>query len=185
LRATWIATFAASAAAAASYGRWAPSGSAASTSSRSWLLRNDHLLAHHLRADAGADRPSGEVLAFRDLSMPKRGRVVGWLAGPFAQLIVKRPLIPVLVTVALAGASVYAGYLFAQEPIQYDFTKLGSRFSEQRGQGYWDRHVDAVLQSYQTPTVVLTGSPEHAERWPTPSRRRRSAKGRTAPSSRW
>jgi predicted RND superfamily exporter protein len=100
---------------------------------------------------------------FRHLSHPKRGRVVGWLAGPFAQLIVKRPALPVLATVVLAGASVYAGYLFAQEPIQYDFTKLGSRSSEQRGQGYWDRHVDAVLQSYQTPTVVLTGSPEQAE----------------------
>ncbi|MGZ6125672.1 MAG: MMPL family transporter, partial [Myxococcales bacterium] len=100
---------------------------------------------------------------FRDLSRPKRGRVVGWLAGPFAQLVTKRPLIPVVITVVLAGASLYAGYLFAEDPIQYDFTKLGSRSSENRGQGYWDKHVDAVLQSYQTPTVVLTGSPRQAE----------------------
>ncbi|HET7788590.1 MAG TPA: MMPL family transporter, partial [Myxococcales bacterium] len=90
-------------------------------------------------------------------------RVVGFIAGPFAQLIVKRPVWPVIITATLTGLSVYAGYKFAQDPIQYDFTKLGSRSGESRGQGYWDKHVDAVLQSYQTPTVVLTGSPQEAE----------------------
>src|SRR2546427_1035448 len=164
LRATWIATFAASAAAAASYG------SLGAVRFRGFnqvaFLGFFGMIIFWLPTSALMPALIGlqeKYWPFRDLSMPKRGRVVGWLAGPFAQLIVKRPLIPVLVTVTLAGASVYAGYLFAQEPIQYDFTKLGSRFSEQRGQGYWDRHVDAVLQSYQTPTVVLTGSPEHAE----------------------
>jgi predicted RND superfamily exporter protein len=164
LRATWIATFAASAAAAASYG------SLGAVRFRGFnqfaFMGFFGMIICWLTTYALMPALIGlqeKYWPFRDLSMPKRGRVVGWLAGPFAQLIVKRPLIPVLVTVTLAGASVYAGYLFAQEPIQYDFTKLGSRFSEQRGQGYWDRHVDAVLQSYQTPTVVLTGSPEHAE----------------------
>ena len=164
LRATWIATFAASAAAAASYG------SLGAVRFRGFnqfaFMGFFGMIICWLTTYALMPALIGlqeKYWPFPDLSMPKRGRVVGWLAGPFAQLIVKRPLIPVLVTLALAGASVYAGYLFAQEPIQYDFTKLGSRFSEQRGQGYWDRHVDAVLQSYQTPTVVLTGSPEHAE----------------------
>ena len=164
LRATWIATFAASAAAAASYG------SLGAVRFRGFnqfaFMGFFGMIICWLTTYALMPALIGlqeKYWPFRDLSMPKRGRVVGWLAGPFAQLIVKRPLIPVLVTVTLAGASVYAGYLFAQEPIQYDFTKLGSRFSEHRGQGYWDRHVDAVLQSYQTPTVVLTGSPEHAE----------------------
>jgi uncharacterized protein len=164
LRATWVATFAASAAAAASYG---------SLGAVSFRGFNQFAFMGFFGMiicwiTTYALMPSLIVLQerlwpFRDLSMPKRGRVVGWLAGPFAQLIVKRPMIPVMITVALGAASVYAGYLFAQEPIQYDFTKLGSRFSEQRGQGYWDRHVDAVLQSYQTPTVVLTGSPEQAQ----------------------
>jgi predicted RND superfamily exporter protein len=99
---------------------------------------------------------------FRDLSQPRRRRVVGWLAGPFAQMVLRKPLLPVVVTAAVAGASVYAAYVFAQDPIQYDFRKLGSRSGESRGAGYWDKHVDAVLQSYQTPTVVLTDSAEQA-----------------------
>jgi predicted RND superfamily exporter protein len=164
LRATWIATFAASAAAAASYG------SLGAVSFRGfnqfafmgffgmiicWITT--YALMPPLIALQEKFWP------FHSLAPPKRGRVVGWLAGPFAQLVVKRPAIPVLVTVAIAGASVYAGYLFAQEPIQYDFTKLGSRASENHGQGYWDKHVDAVLQSYQTPTVVLSGSAQEAQ----------------------
>jgi predicted RND superfamily exporter protein len=164
LRATWIATFAASAAAAASYG------SLGAVRFRGFnqfaFMGCVGMIICWLTTYALMPALIGlqeRFWPFRDLSHPKRGRVVGWLAGPFAQLVVKRPAIPVLATVVLAGASVYAGYLFAQEPIQYDFTKLGSRSSEQRGQGYWDRHVDAVLQSYQTPTVVLTGSPEQAE----------------------
>jgi predicted RND superfamily exporter protein len=164
LRATWIATFAASVAAAASYG---------SLGAVSFRGFNQFAFMGFFGMiicwiTTYALMPALIVLQdrhwpFRDLSQPKRGRVVGWLAGPFAQLIVKRPAIAVMITVVLGGASVYAGYLFAQEPIQYDFTKLGSRSSEQRGQGYWDKHVDAVLQSYQTPTVVLTGSPEQAQ----------------------
>src|SRR5207302_8008412 len=47
------------------------------------------------------------------------------------------------------------------DPVRLQQT--GSRSCENHGQGYWDKHVDAVLQSYQTPTVVLTGSPEKAE----------------------
>jgi predicted RND superfamily exporter protein len=164
LRATWIATFAASAAAAASYGslgavRFRGFNQFAFMGFFGMLICwvTTYALMPALIALQEKHWP------FRDLRQPKRGRVVGWLAGPFAQLIVRRPMIPVALTLALGGASLYAGYLFAQEPIQYDFTKLGSRSSERRGQGYWDRHVDAVLQSYQTPTVVMTDSPERAE----------------------
>src|SRR3989454_1821936 len=164
LRATWIATFAASAAAAASYG----SLGAASFRGFNQFAFMGFFGMVLCWLPTYALMPAFIALQekywpFGDLSMPKRGRVVGWLAGPFAQLVVRRPMIPVLVTVAITGASVYAAYLFAQEPIQYDFSKLGSRSSENHGQGYWDKHVDAVLQSYQTPTVVLTGSPEKAE----------------------
>src|SRR5882672_6665810 len=126
LRATWIATFAASAAAAASYG------SLGAVRFRGFnqfaFMGFFGMIICWVTTYALMPALIGlqeKYWPFRDLSMPKRGRVVGWLAGPFAQLIVKRPLIPVLVTVTLAGASVYAGYLFAQEPIQYDFTKLG------------------------------------------------------------
>jgi predicted RND superfamily exporter protein len=164
LRATWIGTFAAAAAAAASYG---------SLGAVSFRGFNQFAFMGFCGMVICWITTYGVMPAliglqerywpFRDLSRPKRGRVVGWLAGPFAQLVTKRPLVPVIITVALGGASLYAGYLFAQEPIQYDFSKLGSRSSENRGQGYWDKHVDAVLQSYQTPTVVLTGSPPEAQ----------------------
>ncbi len=164
LRATWIGTFAAAAAAAASYG------SLGAVSFRGFnqfaFMGFFGMVICWVTTYAVMPSVIGlqeRYWPFRDLSRPKRGRVVGWLAGPFAQLVTKRPLIPVAITVVLGGASLYAGYLFAQDPIQYDFTKLGSRSSENRGQGYWDKHVDAVLQSYQTPTVVLTGSPQHAQ----------------------
>src|SRR5437868_1349097 len=146
LRATWIATFAASAAAAASYG------SLGAASFRGfnqfafmgffgmvlcWLTTYALMPAFIALQE--------KYWPFGDLSMPKRGRVVGWLAGPFAHLVVRRPVIPVLVTVAISGASIYAAYRFAQEPIQYDFSKLGSRSSENHGQGYWDKHPAARL----------------------------------------
>jgi uncharacterized protein len=164
LRATWIATFAASAAAAASYGSL---GAASFRGFNQFAFMGFcgmvicWLTTYALMPPLIALQE--KYWPFRDLSQPRRGRVVGWLMGPFAQLVLRRPLIPVTITLALAGASLYAGWIFAQEPIQYDFTKLGSRTSENRGQGYWDKHVDAVLQSYQTPTVVLTGSAGEAE----------------------
>jgi predicted RND superfamily exporter protein len=52
---------------------------------------------------------------------------------------------------------------FLRQPIQYDFRQLGSRNGLTEGAAYWDSHVDAVMQSYQTPTVVLTDSPEKAQ----------------------
>jgi len=164
LRATWVATFAASAAAAASYG---------SLGAVSFRGFNQFAFMGFFGmlicwAATYALMPAFIVLQdrywpFRDLSYPRRGRVVGFIAGPFAQLIVKRPVWPVVITATLSVLSIYAGYRFAQDPIQYDFTKLGSRSGETHGQGFWDKHVDKVLQSYQTPTVVLTGSPEEAE----------------------
>ena len=50
-----------------------------------------------------------------------------------------------------------------RQPIEYDFRQLSSRKGLTDGAAYWDTHVDAVLQSYQTPTVVLTESSEKAE----------------------
>jgi predicted RND superfamily exporter protein len=163
LRTTWLATFAASAAAAVSYG------SLGAVSFRGfnqfafmgffgmllcWITT--YALMPALIALQERFWP------FRELSL-KKSRVVGWVAGPFAQLLLKRPLWPVVLTAVLALGSVYAAVQFAQDPIQYDFRKLGSRSGQHQGAGFWDKHVDAVLQSYQTPTVVLTDSPEQAQ----------------------
>src|SRR5437870_429185 len=164
LRTTWLATFAASGAAAASYG------SLGAVSFRGfnqfafmgffgmlicWVTT--YALMPPLIALQERYWP------FRELSQPGRRRVVGWVAGPFAQMVLKKPVLPVVLTGALAVGSIYAAIQFVQDPIQYDFRKLGSRSGEHQGAGFWDKHVDAVLQSYQTPTVVLTDSPDEAQ----------------------
>ena len=164
LRTTWLATFAASAAAAASYGTL---GTVSFRGFNQFAFMGFFGMLFTWLATYGL-MPALIALQdrywpFKDLSRPGHGRVTGWIAGPFAQRILKKPLWPVIITAALAAGSVYAAYVFAQDPIQYDFRKLGSRSGEFHGAGYWDKHVDAVLQSYQTPTVVLTGSPEEAQ----------------------
>ncbi|HET7786053.1 MAG TPA: MMPL family transporter, partial [Myxococcales bacterium] len=102
LRATWVATFAASAAAAASYG---------SLGAVSFRGFNQFAFMGFFGmlicwAATYALMPAFIVLQdrywpFRDLSQPRRGRVVGFIAGPFAQLIVKRPAWPVIVAATL------------------------------------------------------------------------------------
>jgi uncharacterized protein len=161
LRTTWLATFAASAAAAASYG------SLGAVSFRGFnqfafmgffgmviCWTTTYLLMPPLIALQNRYWP------FHDLT--KRKSRAGWIAGPFAQLVLKKPGWSVALASALAVGSVYAATQFAKDPIQYDFRKLGSRSGENRGAGYWDKKVDEVLQSYQTPTVVLTETPEQA-----------------------
>src|SRR4051812_6096207 len=96
LRSTWIATFAASAAAAASYG------SLGAVSFRGfnqfafmgffgmlicWITTYALMPAMIALQD--------RYWPFRDLRQPRRGRVVGFIAGPFAQRIVRRPALPV------------------------------------------------------------------------------------------
>ncbi|MGZ6143286.1 MAG: efflux RND transporter permease subunit, partial [Myxococcales bacterium] len=162
LKATWLATFAASGAAAVSYG------SLGAVSFRGFnqfaFMGFFGMLICWLATYAFM--PPLIVLQerlwpYRDLSTPRR--VVGWVAGPFAQVMLKKPMLPVLLTAALTVGSVYAAFQFAQDPIQYDFRKLGSRSGQHQGAAFWDKHVDAVLQSYQTPTVVLTDSAEQAQ----------------------
>jgi predicted RND superfamily exporter protein len=163
LRTTWLATFAASGAAAASYG------SLGAVSFRGFnqfaFMGFFGMILCWVTTYALMPALIGlqeKYWPFRELSL-KKSRVVGWVAGPFAQLLLKKPLLPVLLTAALTAGSIYAAVQFAQDPIQYDFRKLGSRHGLNQGAGFWDKHVDAVLQSYQTPTVVLSDSPEQAQ----------------------
>ena len=160
---TWMATFVASAAAAASYG------SLGFVSFRGFnqfaFMGFFGMLLCWL--STYALMPALIVLVeriwpFNELTSPKRG-VVGWVAGPFAALVLRRPIWPVALTATLAIGSAFATVKFLEDPIQYDFRKLGSRSGIDSGAGYWDKHVDAVLQSYQTPTVVLTDSAESAQ----------------------
>jgi predicted RND superfamily exporter protein len=90
------------------------------------------------------------------------GRPTGLVAAPFARLIVGWPRTAVVVSVAVSLASAALVVRFSREPLEYDFSKLGSRIGVKTGVGFWSRKVDAVMQSYQTPTVVLTDAPEKA-----------------------
>src|SRR5207248_251829 len=91
LRATWLATFAASAAAAASYG---------SLGAVSFRGFNQFAFMGFFGmlicwVSAYAMMPALIALQerfwpFHELSQPNR-RVVGWIAGPFAQMVVKKP----------------------------------------------------------------------------------------------
>ena len=113
---------------------------------------------------------------FRDLSTPRRGSAA--VAGPFAQVMLKKPRAG-----DAAGARSRSGRStpassFAQEPIQYDFRKLGSRSGQHQGAGFWDKHLDAVMQSYQTPTVIFTESPSRRGHRP----RAREGEGQEGPN---
>ena len=164
LKGTWLATFAASGAAAASYG---------SLGTVSFRGFNQFAFMGFFGmlicwVTSYAMMPAMIALQerfwpIREEPQPDRRRTGGWIARPFAALIVKRPVWPVAITAVLLGGAIWAAYEFVQSPIQYDFTKLGSRQGPIDGAAFWDKHLDAVLQSYQTPTVILTDSAEQAQ----------------------
>ncbi len=86
----------------------------------------------------------------------------GRVAGPYARLIAGRAGTIVLASTLLACVAGAMLVRFAADPIEYDFTRLGSRQGAVDGAHYWAGHADAVMQSYLTPTVVLTADAEHA-----------------------
>src|SRR3954447_18166832 len=73
------------------------------------------------------------------------------------------PRSAVIASLVLTALAVVGLVRFAREPIDYDFRHLGSRAGLKDGAAFWDSHVDAVLQSYQTPTVVMTESTQKAQ----------------------
>ncbi len=83
-------------------------------------------------------------------------------AGAFYARLVTRGAVPLAISAVLVLISLIGIYRFARDPILYDFSKLGSRLGLRQGASFWDKHVDAVMHSYQTPTVVLTDSPAQA-----------------------
>ena len=155
LRTTWRATFAASSAAAASYGslmfvRFRGFNQFGFMGGTGMLLcwLSTYLLMPPLIVVVENLLPFGIG--------GRQPRATGLVAAPLARAIVHHPRAAVLVSLALVAVSAATILRFARDPIQYDFTKLGSRQGESEGAGRWGKHVDAVLQSYQTPTVILT-----------------------------
>ena len=161
LKTTWVATFAASAAAAASYG------SLGAVSFRGfnqfgfmgtlgmmlcWVAT--YLLMPPLIVLAERVRPLRDV---------QSKRVSGRFAGPYSASLTRQPGLVIVTSLVLVAAAVWGAWRFAQNPIEYDFRSLGSRKGLSDGAAYWDTHVDAVLQAYQTPTVVMTETAERAQ----------------------
>jgi predicted RND superfamily exporter protein len=71
----------------------------------------------------------------------------------------------VLICGICAALTLFAGVMvvrFSRDPIEYDFTKLSGRQGTIDGAAYWATRLDAVMQSYMSPTVVLTDSAESA-----------------------
>jgi predicted RND superfamily exporter protein len=89
---------------------------------------------------------------------PPVGKGASFVAG----LVTGRPKLVTAFSLGLVLVSAFTIHRFSQDPVQYDFTKLGSREGLRSGAAYWDSFVDAVMQSYQTPTVILTDSREQA-----------------------
>jgi uncharacterized protein len=78
-------------------------------------------------------------------------------------VLLSRFAVPIgVVCVALVMVAVAGTVRFARDPLEYDFTKLGSRQGAIDGAVYWAKRVDAVMQSYMSPTVVLTNTSEGA-----------------------
>ncbi len=89
---------------------------------------------------------------------PRARPAVGAGSTFLATLVTGRPKAFAAVSLGLVVISALAIHRFSQDPVQYDFSKLGSREGLRSGAAYWDSFVDAVMQSYQTPTVILTDS---------------------------
>ncbi len=102
------------------------------------------------------------VLFERRSPLARRARPEGVVAGPYARLLAGRAWPVALACGALALVSAATIARFAADPMEYDFTHLGSRQGAVDGSAYWARHADAVIQSYLTPTVILTEDAEHA-----------------------
>lgn len=86
------------------------------------------------------------------------------LTGHLSRLVTARPLVALGAALLLTVLAVVGAEQFSRAPIEQDLQNLGSRQGHIDGEAFWGHHVDAVMRSYQTPTVVLTDSPEQAER---------------------
>jgi len=159
LRTTWLGTLAASGAAAASYA------SLAATRFRGFsqfaFMGAAGMVLCWIATYALT--PSWLVLAERlrpwMRSMPTRR-----LSRPFARFVTRHAGSAAALSAALALAAVALVVRFAADPMEYDFSQLGSRRGAIDGAGYWGKRLDVVMRSYGTPTVILAETPPSAEK---------------------
>jgi len=167
LKSTWLGTFAASAAAAASYGslgavRFRGFNQFAFMGTVGMLLcwlATYSLMPSWIAIVEKWHSLAGPVEATDATKERKRAMV----AAPLARFLVTWPKVAAFASLAVMVSSVLLVVRFSREPLEYDFSRLGSRMGEKTGVGFWSKKVDAVMQSYQTPTVILTATADHAD----------------------
>ncbi len=87
----------------------------------------------------------------------------GRLSEKFAGFVSRNASALAAFSAALAIAAAVMAVRFGSDPVEYDFSKLGSRRGVIDGAGYWGKRLDAVMRSYGTPTVILSDTPGRAE----------------------
>ena len=172
LSTTWLATLAASGAAAASYA------SLAATSFRGFNQFAFVGALGMLLCWAATYALMPAFIALTERIHPLRvgpahfqlsARLGGWL--------VRRPAVAVAASAAVTVAAAALLVRFQRDPIEYDFSKLGSRQGRVDGAAYWGKRVEAVTGSYQTPTVILTATPDRAAAVAAAVEREKAAQG--------
>jgi uncharacterized protein len=99
----------------------------------------------------------GSVLA-RD----ERGAAGPGLAGRVAALVVSRPRWVLAGSVLLFALAILGMTQRRADWLETDFSRLRRADSFLTGERYWGKRMDATLQRYLTPTVVMTESPDQA-----------------------
>ena len=158
MRGTWLATLAASGAAAASYGSLIVTG-----------FRGFNQFA--FLGAAGMLLCWITTYAFTPVLivlLERRGpfvpdRIPRSVPLRLAQGLSARARPITVLCAALAIGSVVAVARFLPDPFEYDFDKLGSRQGEIDGAAFWNAQMDRVLKEHQSPSVVLLDTPEQAK----------------------
>lgn len=162
LSSTWLATLAASGAAAASYA------SLATTSFRGFNQFAVMGAMGMLICWTTTYALMPPLIVVTERVKPfERGRALGKTGSGgaavwFARGLTAAPRAAALISLILTVGAAVLVVRFAQDPLEYDFSKLQSRQGEIDGAASWSKRLDAVMQSYETPSVILTDSPASA-----------------------
>ena len=157
LRGTWVATLAASGAAAASYG------SLIVTGFRGFNQFGFLGVVGMLLCWLATYTFTPALIMLLERRRPfVPVRVPRGLALRLAHALSARARGTLVVCIVVSGLSAFAVSRFLPDPFEYDFDKLGSRQGEKNGAAYFNAHMDRVLKEHQSPQVILLDTPEQA-----------------------
>jgi predicted RND superfamily exporter protein len=79
-----------------------------------------------------------------------------------ASLVQKHRVAVVVTATVLAAAALWQVRAFGPTEIETDFSKLRRADTWKTGEGYWGRRMDAMFETYVTPTVILADDADQA-----------------------